>query len=334
MASKYRRLQLSLIGILAVLLSAAQCQVGAQSTPPTQESITPTIALIPPIQPGDSTDLIDQLLAAGVIRVGIRVWPGAEFSPPAFRGFSNAATGGALNGFEVDLAHHIADGLSLELELVEAYPPVLANGEWQGEWDIAIASLVPFDQSPEIITFSQPYGYIPMGVLVPADENDIQAFNDLANKKIGVLEHSAYQQLLSPDGQSLSVAGQSLLSQTPNGVQPISLSNLSTAIHQLGVPVGEGETQVEALFGPTPIFQEAIKSDLPVKLAPHAKNVGLQPLAIAIVPQDKLATNRLVSEINIILTRLQRQGTLSEIYLRWYEQDFSQLPTNNQSQDQ
>ena len=91
---------------------------------------TPAPVLIPPIQPGDGSDLIDRLLARGVIRVGPRVWPEAEFSPPAFRGFSNAATGGALNGFEVDIARAVAENLGLELELIEAYPPVIASGDW------------------------------------------------------------------------------------------------------------------------------------------------------------------------------------------------------------
>ena len=97
--------------------------------------------LNPPIQPGDGTDLIDRLLETGIIRVGIRVWPEANFSPPAFRGASNSITGGALNGFEVDIAHLVAEGLGLELELVEAPPQVITSGNWRGEWDIALASL-------------------------------------------------------------------------------------------------------------------------------------------------------------------------------------------------
>ncbi len=316
--------------LITLLLLAAQCQSSQPTvqptTPPPVDEATPTLRLIPPIQPGDGSDLIDRLLEQGVIRVGIRVWPGAEFSPPAFRGFSNAATGGALNGFEVDVAHQIADGLGLELELVEAYPPVIVSGEWQGEWDIALASLPPLDQSPEIVAYSIPYGYIPMGVLIPSGRNNIQTFNDLSNKRVGVLEHSAYQRLLSPDGQSLTVAEQPLLSPLPANVQAVPLSNLLKAIRQMGQPDDEQETQIDAIFGPASILQEAVKSDLPVKLAPQAQNVGLQPLAVAVVPQDDLQTDRLISEINKILTRLQRQGTLAEIYLRWYEQDFSQPP--------
>jgi polar amino acid transport system substrate-binding protein len=319
--------RLTIIIILTFLI-AAQCQPTSQ---PTAESIaqpatpSPPPFLIPPIQPGDGSDLIDRLLERGFIRVGVRVWPGAEFSPPAFRGFSHAETGGALNGFEVDIAHLVAEGLGLELELVEAYPPVIASGDWRGEWDIAIASLTPFDQSPEIMAFSRPYAYVPMGVLIPAEADNVQTLGDLSNKKVGVLEYSTYQRLLAPEGQSLTVGAQPLLTQIPTNVQPIPLSNLLKAIHELGDPENEQEAQVEAIFGPTPIFREAIKSGLPVKLAPQTQHVGLQPLAIAVVPQDGLKVDRLLAEVNKILDRLQQQGILAEIYLRWYEQDLSQI---------
>jgi ABC-type amino acid transport substrate-binding protein len=310
--------------ILLVGLSAAQCQATPQPAPlPT--SPPPTPLLIPPIQPGDGSDLIDRLLETGVIRVGIRVWPEAVFSPPAFRGFSNAETGGALNGFEVDLARLVAEGLGLELELVEAYPPVIATGDWRGQWDIAIASLVPFDQPAESagqkLVFSKPYAYIPMGILKPAAENNIQALGDLSGRRVGVLEHSAYQRLLSPGGSALTVQQQPLLPQIPADMQPVALSNLLKAIRQLGQAEPEPEFRVDAIFGPAPIFQEAVKGDLPVRWV----QVGVQPLAIAAVAPDNLKVDRLILEVNKILERLDRQGTLAEMYLRWYGQDFSQV---------
>ncbi|MBE7553044.1 MAG: transporter substrate-binding domain-containing protein [Anaerolineales bacterium] len=305
---------------LFICLIAAQCQVVPPPTPTPQPSPPPTPLLIPPIQRGDGSDLLDHLLDSGVIRVGIRVWPEAVFSPPAFRGFSNAETGGALNGFEVDLARQVAEGLGLELELVEAYPPILSTGGWQGQWDIAIASLVPFDQPEDAagppLTFSRPYAYMPMGILSLATANDIQGWDSLAGRQVGVLEDSAYQYLLAPGGAALTSQHQPLLPQTPPGIQPVALANLQKAIRQLG----QAEFKLDALFGPGPVFQEAVKSELPVKWV----KAGVQPLAIAAVPRDNLKVDRLILEINKIVDRLHRQGTLSEIYLHWYGQDFSQ----------
>ena len=320
--------------ILFFLLSAAQCQpspVEPTSTPPPAPAQSqPTLSLYPPIEPGDGSDLIDHLLETGVIRVGIHVWPEANFSPPAFRGFSNAETGGALNGFEVDIAWLIAEALGLELELVQAYPPVIASGDWRGQWDIALASIVPFDQplaeSRATLFYSRPYAYMPMGVLVRSDENNIQTLNDLSGKRVGFLEHSPYQRLLTPNGQTLTINQQPLLPEIPADIQVVPLSNLPKAIRQLDQTGAKDEpaVAVDAIFGPAPILEEAVKSELPVKLAPQAENLGLQPLVVAAVPRDDLQVDRLIQEINQALDRLERQGTLAEIHLRWYGQDLSQ----------
>lgn len=275
------------------------------------------------VQPGDGTDLLDRLLKTGFIRVGVRVWPEAEFSPPVFRGFSNAATGGALNGFEVDVARLLAQNLGLELELVEAYPPVIASGDWRGQWDIAIASLVPFDQqAASTVTslyFSRPYAYMPMGLLAPAAS--ISSFEQLSGRQIGVLEHSAYQVLLTPESRTWTVQGQPMLAEFPANVQPFTVSNLVKSIHEL-----PGSDQPAALFGPAPVFEQAIQSDLAVSLVPGSERLGFQPLAIAAVRQDGLKVDRLLAEINRVLDWLDRSGILAESSFRWYQQDISQKP--------
>jgi ABC-type amino acid transport substrate-binding protein len=111
--------------------------------------------------------------------------------------------------------------------------------------------------------------------------------------------------------------------QPPADLQLIVLGNLAKSIRQFGDATPENQPQAEVLLGPAPMFQEAIASGLPVKLAPQGSQVGLQPLTIAAVPQDDLKVERLMAEINKILERLQRQGTLAEIYLKWYGQDLS-----------
>ena len=110
-----------------LLLVSAQCQgLGAEPTP---APAPPTIVLIPPIQRGDGTDLIDRLLDTGVVRVGVRVWPGPEFSPPVFRDVTTAESGGALTGFEIEITRAVLEGLGLELELIEADPRLLNSGD-------------------------------------------------------------------------------------------------------------------------------------------------------------------------------------------------------------
>ena len=328
------RLSLPLISFFLIILLAAQCQPTSTPAPVTNDRQTPTVRLIPPIEPGDGSDLIDALLERGVLRVGVRVWPAAEFSPPAFRGFSNAATGGALNGFEIDVARLLATGLGLELELVEAYPPVINSGDWQKRWDIALATLTPFDpaadQKGQALLFSQPYGYLPLGILIPDRADDLETLGQLSGRAIGVLEHSAYEQLLNANGAALRVQNRPLRPDLPADLHLVPVSNLAKAIQHLAgqeLDTPTERTEFEAIFGPAPILQEAVKSGLAVKLATPTETIGGLPLAVAVVPQDNLKVSRLLEEINIILKRAHRRGTLAEIYLRWYGQDLSQAPS-------
>lgn len=313
--------------LLLWLLIGAQCQT-PEAPLPISPPPTPAVRYFPPIPPGDGSDLLDRLLERGVVRVGIRVWPTAEFVPPAFRGAGSAEMGGPLSGYEVDLAFLLAEGLGLELELVEAYPPVIASGDWRGEWDIALASLTPFDQPPASAvnptTYSQPYGFMPLGILVPQANETLATVEALAGQRVGVLEHSAYQRLLTT-GQPLTVQGQPLLPSLPPDLRPVPLSNLQKTIRELGDPTGDEGDAVDAIFGPTPVLREAVRAGLPVKLAPQARVIGFQPLAVAITPQEGLAVDRLVGHINDILDRARRQGFLTEIYQKWYSQDFSEL---------
>jgi L-cystine transport system substrate-binding protein len=320
--------QFTLFVLLALV--AAQCQgLGAGPTP---IPAPPTIVLVPPIQRGDGTDLIDRLLDTGVVRVGVRVWPGPEFSPPVFRDVTTAESGGALTGFEVDITRAVAEGLGLELELIEADPRLLNSGDWQGRWDLAIASLVPFDQplepSAQAMVYSTPYGYMPVGLLIAANDENIKGLADLSTRRVGAMEHTAYQRLLTPVEGTLTVQGQVLMPKPPADLQLIVLSNMAKAIRQFGEAAPINQPQAEAILGPVPMFQEAIVSGAPVKLAPEANQVGLQPLAIAAVPQEGLKVERLMAEINNVLERLQRQGTLTEIYLKWYGQDLSRVEGN------
>jgi ABC-type amino acid transport substrate-binding protein len=313
------------------LLLAGQCQAPLGPPPTPTPAVTPTLRLLPPLQPGDGSDLVDQLLERGLVRVGVRVWPAADFSPPVFRGFSDATSSGVLTGFEVDIARLLAAGLGLDLELVEAYPPVINSGTWSGEWDIALASLVPFDATPgsaNSLRFSQPYAYMPMGLVLVEAAAEPESLAGLSGQAIGVLEYSAYEQLLTAVAPP-TIQGQPLLPALPPNLNVIPVSNLARAIqHLAGQPaIGPADPpQVQAIFAPAPILQEAVKSGLPLKLAMPGENIGVQPLAVAVAPQDQLQVDRLLAEIDHILTQTRRRGILAEIYLQWYGQDLSHPP--------
>ncbi len=320
--SRYSRLKISLLALITALLLTAGCQP-ATPPPTATPQPSPTPMLIPPIPRGDGSDLLDRLLDKGIIRVGIRVWPEASFSPPAFRGFSNAAIGGALTGLEVDVAKAIALNLGLELELVEAYPPIIAGGDWRGEWDIAIASLVPFDAPPPNtrpdIRYSRPYALMPTGLLLP-QTSPVSGAAQLGGRAVSALEHSVYQRMLTPGEPLPPVGGQSLRGELARDARLLVLSNIQKSIRE----TEEGKFRVDAYLGPAPVFEQAIReNNLPLRIIRDNEALPPQPLVIAAVPQDGLAVDRLIAEIDTVLIRLQSHGTLAELALKWYGEDIS-----------
>lgn len=312
--------------LLAAVVALVCCQLPGPG-PAESRPVPPTPITIPTIPPGDGSDLLDHLLESGVIRVGVRVWPEAEFSPPVFRDISYTEAGGALTGFEVEIARLVAAGLGLELSLIEADPQRLETGEWGDEWDIAVASLTPVDQPlpgtpAQSMAYSIPYAFMPIGLLAAKSDNPINDLSQLSGKKVGVLEDSIHQRLLTPQGAKLTVQGQSFMLPLPADIQAVNLSNLQKSIRQMGQsPAGRG--QLDAILGPTPMFEQAVDQDLTIQIA--LQRVGMQPLSIAVVPRNDLTITRLIGEINKILARLQEQGVLAEIYQRWYGKDLSRV---------
>ncbi len=299
----------------------------APAPTPTAVIITPTTAM-PQFKAGDGSDVLDHVLNEGVLRVGVRVWPEAAFAPPVFRGASNSATGGAMTGFEVDIAKLLARDLGVQLELVEAYPPALLAGDWQNQWDIGLGLLTPFDATPALtmtrpISYSQPYGYMPLALLVAANETKIHGLADLTEAQVGVVAFSGYQQAMTVEG--LTIQGQPFALTLPPTAQLIPMIDLLDGVNQLSQPPDEAKTgpPLQAIFGPAPMWQQAINTSWAVKLTPI---VDYQPIAVAVVAPEGQADVRLLQALNQILARLDEQHELTEIYVRWYDEDFSRLP--------
>lgn len=123
----------SLLAVLAgvVTIGAAQAQNAPTSFPP------------------GST--MERLSKAGKVRVG------AKFDQPLL---SQKSLGGALEGFDVEIAKIIAAGLGIKPENIEWVETVSVNREpfiLQGKVDFVVASYAINDRRKQIITFAGPY---------------------------------------------------------------------------------------------------------------------------------------------------------------------------------
>lgn len=116
---------------------------------------------------------------------------------------------GTLVGFDVDLMTLIAARLNVRIEWREMAFADLLPALSSGDLDVVIAAMYIRADREAVIDFTQPYLDTGLVMLVHADDDAIQTFEDLAGRTVGVKEGAtgaAYaQRLLDEQGVDLQI---------------------------------------------------------------------------------------------------------------------------------
>jgi polar amino acid transport system substrate-binding protein len=171
--------------VVIVSLCVSACGQAAQPTapatePPSEPTVEPTAppteapseptaegGVVPPA-PGESPT-VDAIRQAGKLRAGIAValpWLGQDPQTGEFFGPS------------IEIGEWIAEGLGVELELVESNWDVIVAGLQANKFEVAIAPLNPTPERREVADF---VGYLEAGLchMVLKDNDKIQTLEDL-----------------------------------------------------------------------------------------------------------------------------------------------------------
>ena len=295
------------------LLFSLQCSPASildRATPESSPAET-TISTTEQESANHPPDLLGAIQARGYLKVGVRVWPDAEFRPPLYR-----APLAGLDGYEVDLAWALAKHLAVDLEMAESDPRRLAAGNWGGEWDIALAWLPITDNAQQALLFSDPYAYDVAQIAVHHQNETITQFSDLAGQTVGVPAFTIYQQVLS--GQAISVAGQFVTGAIPPEMVLVGYNRDGQALRDLAD--GQGDNPLAAVFHSRPVLLGAIEAELPLRLIEPP--LFVVPIGVAL-DRAGLSAERLRLSINEVIETLRREGKLAEFSLERYEEDIS-----------
>ena len=101
---------------------------------------------------------------------------GVKYDVPLF-GFKNPQSG-EVEGFDVDLAQHVADKLGVELKLVEAISDNRIPYLQEGTVDVVFSTMTITTDRDAEIDFSRPYFIAHGKILVPGD-SDVKDISDL-----------------------------------------------------------------------------------------------------------------------------------------------------------
>ena len=125
-------------------------------------------------------DLYDQIISRGIIKVGINT----ESKP-----FGFYDENGNLTGYDVDLAHYIAQYILKNPDLLEIIPVTPSNRLIKastGEVDMVISTVTITPQRQEVVSFSIPYDSAGQALMVRKNSK-ITSVGDLSGQSVGVI---------------------------------------------------------------------------------------------------------------------------------------------------
>ena len=137
--------------------------------------------------------------------------------PP--QSFLNEETG-EYEGFDIDVARAIAEGLGVEVEFTDPTFDAVVAGNWAGRWDVSVGSVTVTEERTEVLDFTQPYYFTPAQLSVQTDA-DFASVEDLAGETVCVGEATTYLFWIEGTLNLPEAAGE--IAAVPEGMQATTL---------------------------------------------------------------------------------------------------------------
>jgi polar amino acid transport system substrate-binding protein len=297
---KFRfRTLFALVAILAVVATA--CASEETSSP--SDTGTATGSESPA---GD--DLLARIMEDGVIRVS---------TDPAYPPQSslNPDTG-EYEGFDIDVATEIATRLGVDIAWETPAWNALVAGGWSDRWDMSVGSMTVTAERAEVLYFADAYYFTPASVAVYEDNTSVADLDtDLDGATIGVCGSCTYDFFLQ---KTLDIPGYTF-DFIIDDADIQTYDTDSTAIQDLSL--GDG-VRLDAVISSKTTLEGAINKGKPIKLV--GEPVFYEPLAVAFDKSAPLEASSLVEKVNSIIAEMHADGTLTELSMKWYDEDFTQ----------
>lgn len=110
-------------------------------------------------------------------------------------------------GFEFEIVELLAQELGMEVEYVQNSWDGLIEGLNRGDYDIIVNGVEITDDRSRVVKFSQPYYYTAEALAVRKSTHDINSLEDLKNRRVGTLDASLAQKILTTQPFPIEVIG-------------------------------------------------------------------------------------------------------------------------------
>ena len=232
---------------------------------------------------------------------------------------SDTLTTAEMQGFDVDVAIAIGDGLGVETCFATPSWDAITAGNWADKWDVSVGSMTITTARQAILDFSVPYYYTPAVVAVGADSG-ITSLDQLAGQALCAGVSTTYESWLNNDKEALGLPDSSIYATVPAGVTVVPLDT----DQECAQSIASGRTDFVGYVTSATVVDANIAAGMPVVKLEGA--VYSEDLAAAFDKSSTLDTASLRAAVDELFKAMHSDGRLSELSNKWFGMDITQAP--------
>jgi polar amino acid transport system substrate-binding protein len=232
---------------------------------------------------------------------------------------SDLLTTAEMQGFDVDVAKAVGEGLGVETCFATPDWDIIVAGSWADKWDVSIGSMTINNSRLQVLDFSVPYYYTPAVIAVRADAG-IASLADLEGQALCVGSATTYDFWLNGDMEGLGLPESSIYAQAPN----VTSVPLPTD-QECAQAIAAGREDFVGYVTSQTVVNANIAAGFPI--VQLGSPVYSENLAAAFDKTSTLPTDTLRAEIDTIINAMHSDGSLSAMSIQWFGEDLTQDPT-------
>ena len=230
---------------------------------------------------------------------------------------SDALTTAEMQGFDVDVAKAIGDGLGVETCFATPSWDAITAGNWADKWDVSVGSMTVLTGRQEVLDFSVPYYYSPAVVAVRADSG-ITSVDQLSGQAICAGTATTYEAWAGNDYANPNAPPEdTVLIKAPADVTVVSLET----DQECAQAIEAGREDFLAYATSETVVDANIAAGMPV--VKIETPIYYEQLAAAFDKSSTLSTDTLRAEVDKIFTAMHDDGRLSELSNQWFGMDIT-----------
>jgi polar amino acid transport system substrate-binding protein len=270
--------------------------------------------------PAEANNLLDAIKGRGYILVSTD----PNYAPQSFLNTegsrpsdtkcpADALTTAEMQGFDVDVAKAIGDGLSVETCFATPSWDAITAGSWADKWDLSVGSMTVTEDREKILDFSVPYYYTPAVVAVRADSG-FTSLEELSGQALCVGTATTYETWLGGGDLGATV---DVVVQAPADVTVVPLET----DQECAQAIAAGREDFVGYVTSETVVDANIKENFPVvKLG---SPVFYEKLSAAFDKGSSLPTDSLRAEVDKIINAMHSDGRLSQLSTQWFGVDLT-----------